>query len=246
VHSSPSLRPSSSLRSSQGGFTYLGLIILVTVIGMVGAATLKIGALMQRAQAEEELLDIGASFSAALQSYAAATPQGQPLQPPSLQELLKDPRSPALRRHLRKIFVDPATGSTEWGIVYRADKGSGGVVAVYSLSQARPLKIGNFDARFVGFEDKQHLSDWKFTAGAIAPVLPGAPVTRAPPIVPTGLAPQQGAPPMDAAAQPAPVDAAPPPEIAPPPPEPPPSEPEEKAEDDTTPLAGQAGEPTRR
>jgi type II secretory pathway pseudopilin PulG len=182
MHPSSSLR--SSFRSPQGGFTYLGLIILVTVIGMVGAATLKIGALMQRAQAEEDLLDIGAAFSAALQSYAAATPRGQPPQPPSLQELLKDPRTPALRRHLRKIFVDPATGSTEWGLVYLAGEkgaagagGSGGVVAVYSLSQAKPLKIGNFDARFVGFEGKQHLSDWKFTAGAIAPVAPVAPLT---------------------------------------------------------------------
>ena len=192
-----------SRRPSQGGFTYLGLIILVSVIGMIGAATLKIGALMQRAQAEEELLDIGAGFSAALQSYAAATPKGQPLQPPSLQELLKDPRSPALRRHLRKIFVDPATGSTEWGIAYQADKV--GVVAVYSLSQAKPLKIGNFDARFVGFDGKQRLSDWKFTAGAFAPVLLStAPVAAA----------------------------APPPEVAAPP-ETPPAQPEEQVEDTT-------------
>jgi type II secretory pathway pseudopilin PulG len=223
VRSSSSLRLSSALRSSrslQGGFTYLGLIILVTVIGMVGAATLKIGALMQRAQMEEELLDIGAAFSAALQSYAAATPKGQPLQPPSLQELLKDPRTPALRRHLRKIFVDPATGSTEWAIVYQAEKGSGGVVAVYSLSQARPLKIGNFDARFVGFEGKQHLSDWKFTAGAFAPVLP----------VPLATAAVEAA-----AAPPEPVP--PPPEPAPPPPETPPAEPEEKADDNTAPPA---------
>jgi type II secretory pathway pseudopilin PulG len=182
--------PSRISRSSQGGFTYLGLIILVTVIGMVGAATLKIDALMRRAQTEEDLLDIGAAFSDALQSYAAATPKGQLPQPPSLQELLKDPRTPALRRHLRKIFVDPATGSTEWGIVYLGQAatggtgGTGGVVAVYSLSQARPLKIGNFDARFVGFDGKQHLSDWKFTAGAIAPVLPVAQVAPAPLISP--------------------------------------------------------------
>ena len=178
----------------QGGFTYLGLIILVSVIGMVGAATLKIGALMQRAQAEEELLDTGAAFSAALQSYAQATPKGQPLQPPSLQELLKDPRTPALRRHLRKIFVDPVTGSTEWGVLYRVDRS--GVVAVYSLSQARPLKIGNFDARFVGFDNKRRLSDWKFIAGAIAPVLPvlsplaATPVENAAPREPAPAAPE--------------------------------------------------------
>lgn len=153
----------------QGGFTYLGLIILVTVIGLVGAATLKIDSLLRRAAAEEELLDIGAAFSAALESYAAATPAGQPPHPPSLRELLKDPRTPVVRRHLRKIFVDPVTGSAEWGIVYQA--GQVGVVAVHSLSQTQPLKIGNFAARFVGFENKQHLSEWKFSAGAAVPAL---------------------------------------------------------------------------
>lgn len=153
----------------QGGFTYLGLIILVTVIGLVGAATIKVDALLQRAAAEEELLEAGAAFGAALASYAAATPQGQPPYPPSLQELLKDPRTPGLRRHLRKIFVDPLTGGTEWGLVYVAD--NLGVTAVHSLSQARPLKVGNFDARFAGLENKEHVSDWRFTAG-LAPVAP--------------------------------------------------------------------------
>jgi hypothetical protein len=57
------------------------------------------------------------------------------------------------------------------------------VVAVYSLSQAQPLKVGNFSARFVGFENKQHLSDWKFTAGAGAPVLPPAQAPLVPPAV---------------------------------------------------------------
>jgi len=91
-------------------------------------------------------------------------------QPPTLQALLKDPRTPGLRRHLRKIFVDPVGGSAEWGIVYLADRV--GVLAVYSLSQRSPLKIGNFDAPFQGFENKQHIADWKVCAGTLAPVLP--------------------------------------------------------------------------
>jgi type II secretory pathway pseudopilin PulG len=158
----------------QGGFTYLGLIILVTVIGLVGAATLKVESLLQRAAAEEELLAVGAAFSAALESYAAATPQGQPLQPPSLKELLRDPRTPGLRRHLRKMFVDPMTGGTEWGIVWLGDHV--GVLGVYSLSQAKPLKVGNFEPRFNGFENKQHFSDWKFVAAG----LPSAPLPASP------------------------------------------------------------------
>ncbi|MES2016626.1 MAG: type II secretion system protein [Pseudomonadota bacterium] len=144
----------------QRGFTYLGLMILITVIGLVGAAGLKMGTLLQRAAAEEELLEIGAQFSEALRSYAAATPQGQPQQPPSLRELLKDPRFPNPRRHLRKIFVDPVTGKAEWGIIYLGDKV--GVIGVYSLSNRRPLKVANFDIRFPNMENRERISDWKF------------------------------------------------------------------------------------
>jgi len=150
-------------RGRQAGFTYLGLIIFVTIIGLVGAATLKIGALLQRAAAEEELLDIGAAFSAALDSYAAATPQGASPYPPSLKELLKDPRVPGVRRHLRKIFVDPLTGKAEWGVVYLGE-GTTGVVAVHSLSAAKPLKVANFDSRFAGLDNADTISAWRFKA----------------------------------------------------------------------------------
>jgi type II secretory pathway pseudopilin PulG len=156
-------------RRREAGFTYLGLVILVTIIGLVGAATLKVDSLLRRAAAEEELLETGAAFSAALQSYAAATPKGQPTWPRTLDDLLKDPRFPGLRRHLRKIFVDPLTGKAEWGVVYAGDRT--GVLAVYSLSAAKPLKIANFDSRFLNFENKEHISDWKFTANGQGAVL---------------------------------------------------------------------------
>ena len=191
----------------QAGFTYLGLIIFVTIIGLVGAATLKIGALLQRAAAEEELLDIGAAFSAALDSYAAATPQGASPYPPSLKELLKDPRVPGVRRHLRKIFVDPLTGKAEWGVVYLGD-GTTGVVAVHSLSTARPLKVANFDSRFAGLDNADTISAWRFKARD--PALgqaPGQPQPRPRPGAPAAPAAQPVPPGLPAAA-PADVPAA--------------------------------------
>lgn len=238
------MAPRSSGRLRQGGFTYLGLIVLVTVIGMVGAATLKVDALLRRAAAEEALLGIGAEFSAALASYAAATPQGQLPQPPTLQELLKDPRSPALRRHLRKIFIDPVTGSAEWGIVYVGDRA--GVIGVYSLSQAKPLKIGNFDARFLGFDNKQRISDWKFTAGLAQVAPPPGSVPAAPPLVP---ARQQGASPQPAPV-PAPASEPAEPVVAAPPPAEPAEQPaeekvEEKAEEKVEPPAPPPGKQER-
>jgi hypothetical protein len=37
-----------------------------------------------------------------------------------------------------------------------------GVLAVYSLSERRPLKIANFDIRFQNMENREKISDWKF------------------------------------------------------------------------------------
>ncbi|SHH14027.1 type II secretion system protein [Massilia sp. CF038] len=195
-------------RARQQGFTYLGLIILLAILGLVGAAGLKMGTLFERAAAEEELLEIGAQFSEALRSYAAATPQGQPKQPPTLQDLLRDPRFPNPRRHLRKIFVDPITGKAEWGIIYLHDKV--GIVGVYSLSDRRPLKIANFDIRFANMENRERISDWKFLVaggegmpGTLftppnSPLAPAAPSLFANPgqaASPTGAASVASAPP---------------------------------------------------
>ncbi len=207
-----------------GGFTYVGLIILLAILGLVAAAGIKMGTVMQRAAAEEELLEIGAQFSAALRSYAAATPRGQPAQPPTLQELLKDPRFPNTRRHLRKIFVDPITGESEWGILYL--NGEKGVIGVHSLSDKRPLKITNFDARFPNFENKEKLSQWQFTiagGGGLLLAVPLVPPQPAP--APPSLFGQQSGAATKPVEAPVVTEAAPPVE--------PPSEPEaeEKTQD---------------
>ncbi|WP_229259092.1 type II secretion system protein [Duganella flavida] len=185
----PTLRRPPHRARHARGFTYLSLIIVVAIIGLVAASAIKLGSVLQRSRAEQELLDIGAAFSDALKSYADATPQGMPTQPPSLKELLKDPRFPGTRRHLRKIFVDPMTGKAEWGIVYRGDKI--GVLAVYSLSDAKPVKIGNFPVRYSGFDGKSHISEWKFTISAEGPSVAvpqqGAPLTE--PSLPASDAP---------------------------------------------------------
>lgn len=209
----------------QAGFTYLGLIIFVFIVGMVGAATLKIGSLLQRAHAEQELLEIGYQFSTALRTYAEATPRGQPPQPMTLQELLRDTRFPNPRRHLRKIFVDPVSGKAEWGLVRAGDGGR--ILGVYSLSQAAPLKLANFDKRFPGFENREHIADWKFMAelqGAAAPRAPGSRPPGMPPM--PGTAPQP--PPASAPQAPPPRAPASMPEPAAEPPkdEPPAEEPE--------------------
>lgn len=236
------------IRPRQAGFTYLGLVIFVFILGMVGAATLKIGSLLQRAHAEQELLEIGFQFSAALKSYADATPRGQPPQPMSLQELLRDTRFPTPRRHLRKIFVDPVGGKAEWGLV-RAGEG-GRILGVHSLSQAAPLKLGNFDKRFPGFENREHIADWKFMAEGGSAGAPQAPPASRVPVAP-GVVPSVPAPAPPGTAAPAEPPSAPrePPSAPPaeppaePPSEPPPEPEQPEREEPEAPAAPVQGPP---
>lgn len=144
-----------------GGFTYIGVLILLAIIGIASAATIQVGSILQRRSAEEELLAIGAEFRDALSSYANAAPPGQPRLPPSLQDLLKDPRYPNVRRHLRKLYTDPLTGKDEWGTVLAPD--GKGIIGVYSLSTATPIKIGNFEPAFQQFAGKTAYREWQFT-----------------------------------------------------------------------------------
>ena len=143
------------------GFTYLGLLLLIAVLGLVSGATVQLGALLQRHAAEEALLNFGEEYRAALISYAAATPTGQARRPSSLQDLVRDPRYPMVRRHLRKIYADPITGKTVWGTVSSVD--GVGIAGIHSLSEAAPIKVGNFASPFEQFAGQASYREWVFS-----------------------------------------------------------------------------------
>ncbi|MDB0529134.1 type II secretion system GspH family protein [Ralstonia solanacearum] len=150
-------------RDRQRGFTYLGLLILIAVLSVATLATLEVGQLASRRQAEDELLFIGHEFEQALRSYMDSTPVGQRPYPASLQDLLKDNRHPQLQRHLRRLYTDPFTGKADWGLVQAPQ---GGILAVYSLAAGKPIKVANFPEAFSRFAGAQSYRDWVF-AGVI-------------------------------------------------------------------------------
>lgn len=165
-----------SRQHPQRGFTYLGLLILVALMGMTATATLQLGSAIARREAEAELLAIGEEFREAFLSYANATPAGQARYPARLEDLLKDTRFPRPVRHLRRIYVDPVSGKEEWGIIEAP--GGNGIIGVYSLAEGRPIKIANFAPRDLDLGGKTSYRDWKFTlpADALAPA--GTPAAR--------------------------------------------------------------------
>ncbi len=142
-------------RSRQRGFTYLGLLFLVVIVtlALVGVATVW-HTVVQR-ERETELLFVGEQFSRAIESYYRQSPGGPQL-PSSLEDLLLDERFPMVRRHLRRIYRDPMTGSTEWGLVKLGDR----VAGIHSLSKDKPIKSAGLDRP--GFAEAQSYEDWKF------------------------------------------------------------------------------------
>jgi type II secretory pathway pseudopilin PulG len=148
-----------SCLSAQAGFTYIGVLLLVALMGMVLASFGTVASVARQREREQELLFVGNQFRHAIAMYYQATPGPVKRYPPSLEALLKDGRSAAPQRYLRKIYPDPMTGKTEWGVV----EGPGGdVIGVFSLADAKPLKTANFSAADQAFEGAAAYTDWKF------------------------------------------------------------------------------------
>ncbi len=150
----------------QGGFTYLGLLILLVLMGVVLAQAGTLWSQTRQREREADLLFYGDQFRQAIAAYyQVQTPNSYPK---SLDDLLEDPRVPFDRRFLRKIFVDPMTGKRDWVLIKAPDNG---VMGVYSPAPGVPIKRGNFRPADAGFSSAKNYADWRFEfSGAPAPV----------------------------------------------------------------------------
>jgi len=152
------MRSGSAFRHE--GFAYVLLLIVLAVVGIVSAASVTLGAAMTRQAAEDELLVIGAEYERALASYRKGKAPGQlNRSPKSFADLLRDPRFPGTKRHLRKIYADPLTGRMDWGLVRAAD---GSIAGIYSLADGVPINRGGFQAQWLRFTDAKGYADWVF------------------------------------------------------------------------------------
>lgn len=154
------MRRSKSSHPSQAGFTYLWLLFVVAVLGLGMGLAAEVASTVAQREKEQQLISIGRQFRAALgRYYEAQLTGGRHTYPSTLEELLQDPRVPGVRRHLRKVFVDPMTGQATWGLL-RVD---GRIVGVYSLSTRKAVKQEGFEADESSFAGKATLDDWVFT-----------------------------------------------------------------------------------
>jgi type II secretory pathway pseudopilin PulG len=146
---------------SQSGFTLLGLLFLVAGLGVAMAALGTMWHTAAQREKERDLLFVGDQFRRAIESFwNVPLPVGAPRRlPRDFSELLADARFPDTVRHLRRVYRDPMTGNAEWGLVKQAD---GGFSGVYSLSEDRPFKSGEFPHPYESFEGVQAYREWVF------------------------------------------------------------------------------------
>ena len=147
----------------ESGYTYLAVVFLVAIMGVMLAAGAQVWQQAAQREKERELLFIGNEFRKAIGQYYQRSPGTVKKFPNTLDDLLKDERQLATQRYLRKIYRDPFTGNTEWGLLQVAGSG---IAGVYSLSQAAPLKSSNFRLADVAFEGADKYSDWQFVYAA--------------------------------------------------------------------------------
>jgi hypothetical protein len=144
----------------------------VALLGAGMAAYGEIASHAAQREKERELLFVGNQFRQAIGAYYERTPGAVKKFPQQLDELLKDARYPTPQRHLRRIYADPMTGKAEWGIIQAP---GGGIMGVYSLSQARPVKSGNFTSRDASLAGAARYADWQFSYVPATPFGPAAP-----------------------------------------------------------------------
>ena len=101
-----------------GGFSYIWLLLLLALMGAGLAAGATIHATAVQRDKEQELLAIGRQYRVAIgRYYETQGTTGKHEYPATLDDLLEDHRGPGIRRHLRKIFIDPMTREAKWGLV---------------------------------------------------------------------------------------------------------------------------------
>ncbi|WP_137939777.1 type II secretion system protein [Chitinivorax sp. B] len=172
---------------------YMWLVVILLVMSVLLGRTTEMAATQAERDREADLLYVGRLYREAIRSYIERSPGGAKAYPKELADLVQDKRFPQPVRHLRKLYPDPITGSTEWGVLGAP---GGGILGIFSKSEKKPYKQTGFVDEEVPFENQQRYSDWKFVAQPVAPQQPnpttptpqkpGAPSPPLPPVTPKG------------------------------------------------------------
>lgn len=153
--------------STQKGFTYVLMLMVVAVVSIIAGITSQTMSLKMQREKENELLFRGNQYYQAIRSYYLS--DGGKQYPRRLEDLLQDPRY-IDKKHLRKLYKDPYANKnqSEWTIILAPE---GGVMGVASKNVNKPIKQIEFPKHLSSFENSQSYTDWRFVyLGEIEPL----------------------------------------------------------------------------
>ena len=140
----------------QHGFTYIGLLFAVFIMGLMLTVVGRVWKTTEQREREIQLLYIGHTYRMAISSFYALGHR----YPLTLQELVTDDRFPIPKHHLRRLYADPMTGKADWTVIMTPN--GQGIMGVASSSQAVPIKRDGFDTIDQTFKDADCYCLWQF------------------------------------------------------------------------------------
>ena len=142
---------------AQRGFTYFVMIIAVLMLGLALAVVGTVTRTEAQRQREVQLLFVGHQFRSAIARYFA---QNGGRFPQTLEELVEDEHAVRPAHYLRRLYLDPMTGTIEWGVLRLPN---GGIYGIYSASTTVPWKQKGFEHVDFGFDEAPCYRAWRFT-----------------------------------------------------------------------------------
>ncbi|MDP9124206.1 MAG: hypothetical protein M3N82_06350, partial [Pseudomonadota bacterium] len=175
-------------RARSRGFTFLGLLFLIAVMGVLAGVAATTWTFTSQRDKELDLLFVGQEYRSAIQRYAKAHARTPQPYPATLAQLLGGDDRLVPVRYLRRLYRDPITGGAEWGLVRTPE---GGITGVFSLSERAPVRTAARHGQTGGidFDHARTYRDWVFDARVASAPTPGDGD-------PPGWTPSDGAPPL--------------------------------------------------
>jgi type II secretory pathway pseudopilin PulG len=148
---------SGERRAREGGFSYIGLLILIAIIGFMLSVVGQVSATTAQREREKQLLFVGHAYRDAIRRFFFQNGH----YPAALADLVEYPGANGQPAHyLRRLYPDPMAQGADWVLVPAL---GGGVMGVATSSKKAPLKRAGFDDADLGFADAETYGDWVFS-----------------------------------------------------------------------------------